>query len=279
MYSKRLIRKVVLSIVIFLFVIITAGCGSVKETTSIWNNNGIKIDGDISDWQNSLVSIPDKKFAVGFKNDDKFLYVSLITDDRMKIMQMLRNGFITWFTPDGKNDKTFGVKFPMSNKDMKDEQLNNINRENFLLDNRDNMEKQLTKLIIQQKELEIINKEKFPLSLMPLANKEGIRAKLGYTENNFVYELQVPLKTDENYTYQIDTTPGGKVNIRFETEQIDSENIRNAMKERGTMQRGEGDIPSAQREGTGRMRQSSAGFQKLEPINYSFDVILQQPPK
>jgi len=278
MYSKILIRKVVLSIVIFLFVIITAGCGSVKETTSIWNNNGIKIDGDISDWQNSLVSIPDKKFAVGFKNDDQFLYVSLITDDRMKIMQMLRNGFITWFTPDGKNDKTFGVKFPMSNKDMKDEQLNNINRENFLLDNRDNMEKQLTKLIIQQKELEIINKEKFPLSLMPLANKEGIRAKLGYTENNFVYELQVPLKTDENYTYQIGTTPGGKVNIRFETEQIDSENIRNAMKERGTMQRGEGDIPSAQREGTGRMRQGSAGFQKLEPINYSFDVILQQQP-
>jgi len=277
MYSKKLIRIVVLSIAIFLFVI--AGCSSVKETTSFWNNYEIKIDGDISDWQNSLMSIPDKKFAVGFKNDDKFLYVSLITDDQMKIMQMLRNGFITWFTPDGKSDKTFGVKFPMSNNDLKEEQLNNMNRENFLLDKRDNLEKQFTQLINQQKELEIINKEKFPLSLMPLVNKEGIKAKLGYSENNFVYELQVPLKTDENYTYQIGTTPGGKVNIRFETEQIDSENIRNAMKERSSMQRGEGDIPSAQREGTGRMRQGSAGFQKQEPINYSFDVILQQQPK
>jgi len=279
MYSKGYIRKTGCIIATFLFIVVVASCSSVKETTSIWSSNEIKIDGDISDWQNSLVSIPDKKFAVGFKNDDKFLYVSLITDDRMKIMQMLRNGFITWFTPDGKSDKTFGVKFPLTNKDLKDEQFQSMNRENFQLDNRDNMEKQFTQLLILQKELEIINNDKFPLSMMYLENKEGIKAKLGYTENNFVYELQVPLKTGGNYTYQIATTPGGKVTIRFETEKIDSENIRNTMKERSSMPTGDGEIPSAQRKGSGRMQPGMRGFQKLEPINYSVDVILQQPPK
>ncbi|NJD21338.1 MAG: hypothetical protein FIA82_01530 [Melioribacter sp.] len=276
MYSKGYIRKTGCTIAVFLFIIVAASCSSVKETTSIWSSNEIKIDGDISDWQNSLASIPDKKFAVGFKNDDKFLYVSLITDDRMKIMQMLRNGFITWFTPDGKSDKTFGVKFPLSNKDLKDEQIQNMNRENF---QPDNMEKQFAQLLIRQKELEIINNDKFPLSLMYLENKEGIKAKLGYTENNFVYELQVPLKAGGNYTYQIAATPGGKVTIRFETEKIDSENIRNTMKERSSMPAGDGEIPSAQRKGSGRMQPGMRGFQKLEPINYSFDVVLQQPPK
>ncbi len=278
MYSKKLARKIVISISIFLFVIVN-GCSSVKETASSWRNNEIKIDGDISDWQNSLVSIPDKKLAVGFKNDDKFLYISLITDDRVKVMQMLRGGFITWFIPNGRSDKTFGVKFPLANKDLLSEELNNMNRETFQQENRGNMEKQLSRLLIQQKEFEVINKDKFPLSLMYLENKEGIKVKLGYTENNFVYELQVPLISGENYTYTIKAAPGEKVNIRFETEQFDSENIRNAIKERGTMQRGEGDIPSAQREGSGRMRQGMPGFQKLDPINYSFDVILQQSPK
>ena len=79
MYSIRHIRRIGFSIAIFLFVIVAAGCSSVKETTSNWRNNEIKIDGDISDWQNTLQSISDKKFAVGFKNDDKFLYT--VTND------------------------------------------------------------------------------------------------------------------------------------------------------------------------------------------------------
>ena len=274
--KSQLLKKIKISLTMIFIIILSLSCSGGKEIVGNWRTQEIKIDGDISDWQNSLVSIPDKKFAVGFKNDDKFLYVSLITDDRMKIMQMLRNGFITWFTPDGKSDKTFGVKFPLSNKDLKDEQFHNMNRENFQLDN---MEKQFAQLLIRQKELEIINNDKFPLSLMYLENKEGIKAKLGYAENNFVYELQVPLKAGGNYTYQIATTPGGKVTIRFETEKIDSENIRNTMKERSSMPTGDGEIPSAQRKGSGRMQPGMRGFQKLEPINYSFDVVLQQPPK
>lgn len=86
MYSKISIRKIGFSI--FLFVIVADGCSGVKETTGSWRNNEIKIDGDISDWQNTLESVPDKKFAVGFKNDDKFLYISLITGDRMKITHL-----------------------------------------------------------------------------------------------------------------------------------------------------------------------------------------------
>ncbi|OGU98055.1 MAG: hypothetical protein A3J84_06245 [Ignavibacteria bacterium RIFOXYA2_FULL_37_17] len=270
------IKKTRLSIILFILVI--SGCGSVKETTSVWKDNEIKIDGDISDWQNALISIPDKKFAVGFKNDDKFLYISLITDDRMKIMQMLREGFITWVTPNEGDGKTFGVKFPLSNKDMEGEQLQSMNREPFQRDNRDNMEKQFVRLLNRQNELEIINKDKFPLSLMPLENKEGIKVKLGYTANNFVYELQIPLTTGENYSFPVNAAPGGKVSIRFETEKMDLENSRGAMREGGAAPRSGGQMPGGQR-GAGRMGQGMPGLQNSEPINYSFDVILQLPAK
>ena len=279
MYLKRYIRMIGLSISIFLFVIVAAGCSGAKETTSNWRTNEIKIDGDISDWQNTLESIPDKKFAVGFKNDDKFLYISLITDDRAKIMQMLRTGFITWFTPFGGNGKTFGIKFPLSNKDFEGEQSQSMNKENFQRGNGDNMEKQFIQLLNQQTELEIINKDKFPLNLLSLENQEGIKVKLGYYANNFVYELQVPLSGNGKYSFPVEAAPGEKVNIRFETEKIDLENSRGSIRESESMPRGGGQMRGGGQRGGGRMRQGMSGSQNSEPINYSFDVVLQQPPK
>jgi hypothetical protein len=274
MYSKGYIRRIGFPISIFLFVIIAAGCSSVKETTSSWRNNEIKIDGDISDWQNTLESIPDKKFAVGFKNDNNFLYICLITDDRMKIMQMFRNGFITWLTPNGDDEKKLGIKFPISNKEIGVAQFQGMNREMIPSEN---IEKIITQLLNEQKEFKIINKDKFPLNLFSLENTEGIKLGLGYKANNFVYELQIPLASS-NYPTKINSFPGDKINVRFETEKTEFENAIGRMPESGVTPRGGGQMPSGQR-GSGRMKQGMPGLQKPEPINYSFDVILQQPPK
>ncbi len=275
MYSKRSIRRIGLSISIFLFVIVAAGCSSVKETTSSWRNNEIKIDGNISDWQNTLEGIPDKKFAVGFKNDDKFLYISLITDDRAKIMQMLRAGFIAWLTPNGDDDKKFGIKFPLSNKEIGAAQFQGMNREMILPEN---TEKIITQLLNEQKEFKIINKDKFPLNLLSLENTEGIKLGLGYKANNFVYELQIPLASS-NYPTKINSFPGDKINVRFETEKTEFENAFGRMPESEVTPRGGTQMPGGGQRGSGRMGQGMPGLQKPEPINYSFDVILQQPPK
>lgn len=274
MYSKRYIRRIRFSIAIFLFVIVVPGCSSVKETTSSWRNNEIKIDGDILDWQNTLEAIPDKKFAVGFKNDDKFLYISLITDDRMKIMQMFRNGFTIWLTPYGDNDKKFGIKFPLSNKENGAAQFQDMNREMIPPEN---IEKIITKLLSEQKEFKIINKDKFPLNLFSLENTEGIKLALGYKANNFVYELQIPLAAS-NYPTKINSLPGDKVIVYFETEKSEFENTIGRAPESEVTQRGGTQMPgSGQRSGRG-MESKMPGNFKQEPIDYSFNVFLQKQP-
>ncbi len=270
MCSKGFIGKIGFSIAIFLTVIVVVGCSSVKETTSNWRNNEIKIDGDISDWQNTLEAIPDKNFAVGLKNDDKFLYISFITDDRMKIMQMFRNGFITWLTPNGDNGKKFGIKFPLSNKEKGTTQFHDVNREMIP---QENIEKIITKLLNEQKEFKIINKDKFPLNLFFLENTEGIKLALGYKANNFVYELQIPLASS-NYSTKINSLPGDKVIVYFETEKSEFENTN------GRAPESDGQMPGGQRgggqRGGGRMRQGVPGLQNSEPIDYSFNVLLQK---
>jgi len=277
--SKGFVTKLIRAFPIMIFIIIVTGCSSVKETTSNWKNNEIKIDGDISDWQNSLEAIPDKNFAVGFKNDDKFLYISLITDDRMKIMQMFRNGFITWLTPNGDNDKKFGIKFPFSNKENDAVQSQDMKREMFPPEN---VEKIITRLLNEQKEFKIINKDKFPLNLLSLENTEGIKLALGYKANNFVYELQIPLASS-NHPTKINSLPGGKVIVYFETEKSEFENTNGRAPESDVTPRGGNQMPGGGQRGSGqrgggRMRQGTQGLQNSEPIDYSFNVLLQKQP-
>lgn len=272
MCYKGSIGKISFSIAIFLSVIVAISCSSLKETTSSWRNNEIKIDGDISDWQNTLEAIPDKKFAVGFKNDDKFLYISLITDDRMKIMQMFRNGFITWLTPNGDNDKKFGIKFPLSNKENGAAQFQEMNREMIMPEN---IEKIITKLLNEQKEFKIINKDKFPLNLFSLENTEGIKLALGYKANNFVYELKIPLASS-NYSTKINSLPGDKVIVYFETEKSEFENTIGRAPESEVTQRGGNQMPGGGQRNRRGMESRTPGNFKLEPIDYSFNVLLQK---
>jgi len=269
------IRKIGFIISLSLFVVAAAGCGSVKETTSNWTNNEIKIDGNILDWQGQLETVPDKKFAVGFKNDNNFLYISLITDDRMKIMQLFRNGFITWLIPDGNEDKKFGIKFPLSNKDINLPQPQGMNREMMPMENNENI---IAKLLNEQKEFEIINKDKFPLNLLSIENTEGIKLGLGYKANNFVYELRIPLAASK-YQTKINSSSGDKLVIHFETEKAEFENGMGRRPENGGMPRGGGQMPGGSHRGGSGAGQMRQGISKPEPIDYSFTIILQKQPK
>jgi hypothetical protein len=52
------------------------------------------------------------KFLFLFSNDDKNLYIDLITDDKAAIQKIMRYGLTTWFNPAGKHKKTLGIQFP-----------------------------------------------------------------------------------------------------------------------------------------------------------------------
>jgi hypothetical protein len=52
------------------------------------------------------------KFLFLFSNDEKNLYIDLITDDKSGIQKIMRYGLTTWFNPAGKHKKTLGIQFP-----------------------------------------------------------------------------------------------------------------------------------------------------------------------
>ena len=138
---------------LFIIVFSLSGCSSTAELQSGWDAGAVKIDGNISDWENGLHPVKDEGVSLGFKNDDKYLYICLVTNDRAKIMQMMRAGFIVWFTPQSGNPETFGIKYPMPPSLLGKDERESFNKELYQRGSRDNV---FDKMLKEKKELQII---------------------------------------------------------------------------------------------------------------------------
>lgn len=263
---KNIFVLLLASIIVMLF----SSCGGSSGVPINYRTTEITIDGKSSEWGTELKQIADQKIWLGTTNDDKFLYLCLVTEDRFKAMQMMRNGLITWFIPKNNSDAAFGIKYPMPNKMPRREEFQNIGKEMF---QPENLTKLVDMFLEKQNEFQVLNKDKFSLSLLPLENKEGIKLKIGYTENKFVYEMKIPFAVHEDYTFQIAALPGEDVQIKFETEQ-------NVMQGRsGGMMQGGGQM-GGNRSGGGQMRGNFPGaglMQSFEPLNYSETIKLALP--
>jgi hypothetical protein len=265
------IRNLFLQIISITSLLMLSACSSAKLEQNSWKPATISIDGNSSEWQNHLKQVSDQKVWLATANDEKYFYICLVLEERAKIMQMMRAGFTTWFIPSKNEENTFGIKYPLSNKALPREQVQNMTREMF---QQGGIEKLAAMFIEKQKEIQILNGEKYSLSLLPLENSDGIRAKLGYTEGKLVYELQVPLAVHDDYAFQIAALPGENVKIKFETEAMDL----SAMRSGG----GEG-MPSGSSGQMGGIRQGRSGgagggrFSIPEPFNYAVEVKLALP--
>ena len=257
-----------------LSLVFLSGCGGEQQLLSNWTNQQIKIDGETSDWQNNLNYLKDENVALGFKNDNKFVYVCLTTNDFTKVFPMLRGGFITWFEPEN-GGKTIGVKFPINNISNTDK----VPSSSEEIYNRRNPGEFINRMLERQNELQILNEDKLILTDMPIKNKEGIEAKLGYNSDRFVYELKVPL-SDSNYAYKLSANPGGKLKIRFETEQPDWKNINREREGGMRMSGGEegerSEFGGERPEGGRRFGMRNGSRDSFEPLNFSVEVTLKK---
>ena len=251
-----------------------SGCSGDKELLSNWTNQQIKIDGETSDWQNNLEYLKDDNVALGFKNDNNFLYICLATNDFTKVFPMFRGGFITWFEPENSG-KTIGIKYPMHNISNNNEQVPNSSEEIY---NRRNPGEFINRMLARQNEMQILNEDKLPLTDIPIENKEGIEAKLGYHSDRFIYELKIPLN-DNKYAYKISALPGEKIKIKFETEEPERKNFGGG-REGDMSMRGEGGEKSGfggeRPEGGRRFGMRNGNRGSFEPLNFSVEVTLKK---
>lgn len=200
---------------------ILAGCGSSLKMNSGWRDREIAIDGQQQEWQDAMTFVEKKNVAVGFINDEEYLYVRMTTTNRDIERQLMARGFTIWFDADGGKDKKFGIKFPIGMFEM-GMMMRGRDRGEDVESMRENFEKSLTDLEI------IMPGEKEPMR-MRTTEAKGIEVKIGVPQENLVYELKVPLHKDDAHPYAIEAKAGKPIGVGFETAEIDFNKMREQM--------------------------------------------------
>jgi hypothetical protein len=256
---------------IFFLLLFFYGCSSVPEVVSTKNNNEITIDGKQDDWGNSFIPIKDENVAVGFRNDGENLYICFITSDNQKIVKIMSSGLTIWLYPSNSKD-VLGIEYPVK-KTYEEMHLakedNNTNSEDI--------NGRLQRLLSIQNELIIVDENNIGIySALPDAEK-GFKAKIGFSMNQFVYELKVPLSGNKDFSQiQFKANPGDNIRVKFETGKM--ENMRSNNNEQGS-EVGEGGrhgMGGGRGSGMGRggNRNSGNSGRNTSPLNYEFKVKL-----
>ena len=213
-----------LSLVFAALAFTLTGCGD-QNISSKWRTQNLTIDGNDSDWGNSLTFYDKLNALVGVENDDKFLYLCLVTTDQQLQSKILRMGLTVWFDKTGNNDKKFGIKFPLG--------FSGMNRQNFTGERfnpeqsqRPNPQEINDRILKNQTDMEFVGAKNEEVRL-PVAQLKGVELKLGLKDGRFVYEMRVPLSHAGGYDYAISADTGSVVSVGLETGKMNFDRSEN----------------------------------------------------
>ena len=193
--------------VIFLLGILS--CDNLK-LDSKWRTRDLVIDGNYDDWEGALSYSEDKGATLGFINDDRNLYMCLMSADRGVVMRALSAGFLVEIDGSGKKDEELGIRFPVGGKVFSPDKPGREHEPGMR--DKGAMQESLEK----QSDLFLISGGKPRLFQVSDLNKLGMAIKLGQYMGRFVYEMQIPLEKSESHPYAVNAVPGRPVKIKFE---------------------------------------------------------------
>jgi hypothetical protein len=188
-----------------------SGC-STLQLESTWKDRDITMDGKGGDWLGAKYYFEESAVSMGLINDQKYLYVSMMTENPMIRAQIMRQGLTVWLDPKGGKNKSFGIKFPLGIKGEEQEGAKMAPQEMM-----DEMarEKMMQKFQEMMTELEVLGSDEEVMAKMDIEDAQGIEVKMRNTAGTFVYELKVPLASGEEYPFAIGVEPGNVIGVGF----------------------------------------------------------------
>lgn len=260
-----------LSLVLFLSLIILAGCSKKLELNSDWLNREITVDGKSDDWLGAMYYFEDENISIGLLNDENFMYICMVAEDQLIRNQVMRQGFTLWFNPDGSKKKTFGIKFPIgmqaSGIPMR------IGFPTRMEEGERDPEQFWERFRESLTELEILGPGKDESKRMSVEEAKGIDIDVRSSTGMLVYELKVPLHRSEDNPYAIGAKAGNSVGIGLETPKLDWKMLRKRM---GSRMPGRGGMPGGPRmPGGGRGGMPGGGMRPQIPKGIKVWAIVQ----
>lgn len=218
-----------------------------------------------------LIPIKNENIAIGFRNDNDYLYIAMVTNDRNKIMKVLTGGLEIWLEPSDSDNK-IGIKYPERPDPSEIMKIREQRREM----QEGGKDAPPPNFLQTQNTLSIINEDGMVLKEFPIDGKT-YQAKVEMTRESFTYELRVPIGESQNVPDGLKAKSGETIAVEFITGNFMQDMQRRRDDGGMGMPHGEGDGRMGGRGpggqggpgGPGGMRPGNQG-----PLNYTFDVKL-----
>lgn len=199
-----------------------------NKIASQWREIEITIDGSSAEWSNSLSYLEKEKLSFGMKNDTSHLYLCLKFDPQIR-RQALMFGFTIWFDPAGKNNKTFGIRFPIG--------MQNVDGETEypmmppMMPSEAGPETVSEAMRQMLREIEVLGPDRDDRNRFAATSTFGVQFAASYSSSELVCELRVPLKRAKGRPYAVEADAGQAIGVGFEMGEFDREKMR--MRRRG----------------------------------------------
>ncbi len=220
---------------------VSVAAASKAKLISEWPKTPVVVDGKATEWP-TLVSIAkDVHFSIAVRNDDRTLYIALITNDGGTALQALNEGLIVWLDVEGGTKKRFGLHYPVGrqagaqggtrerypsgasqrgSQGQTDEQQGQDNRQaGGYIGPPPDSEAVWDRAMSdgRLKVAELLGPEKDQVRTLMLDASPSILARIGHAEGMMVYELAVPLAVSPDTPEGLGVRPGTIVGIGLET--------------------------------------------------------------
>lgn len=214
-------RFLIFSIALLSHIFLLVGCSSL-EVKSTWREREIAVDGKSDDWLGAMYYLEEENISFGLLNDEDYLYICMIAEDRFIRAQVMWQGLTLWFDPDGGKEKTFGIRFPLGRREKGEGRLMGMREERDQEEFLEAFEQSLT-------DLEILGPGKDLRKRIAVDEAKGIDITLKASTGVLVYELKVPLLHDEQHPYAVGAKAGDLIGIGIEIAKMDRDAIRERM--------------------------------------------------
>ncbi len=249
-------------LVMLLFVALQMGCRSVLRLESTWRSRDISIDGKSDDWMGLKYYFEDVSVSVGLINDDRHLYVSMMTENRLVMSQIMMQGLTLWLDPKGGKEKALGIKFPLGRQEGERKQEGGpVPPESTEMWNRENMTERFPEALT---ELAVLGPKEEVVEKLPVDDAKGIDVKLRVDAGLLTYEIRIPLFPSEEHPYAVGAKLGDTIGFGFESPKMAMQRPA-GMRDGGMRGGGRGGPPGGMGGGSpggmGGMRGGGKGFQ------------------
>jgi hypothetical protein len=219
------IKQSFIACAIGILMLCTVGCDE-QKLNSNWLDREIIIDAKSDDWLDTLYYFESKNLSIGFFNDESHLYVCMLAEHPMLQAQAVGQGFTIWFDPEGGKEKAFGIKFPIGMREAR-EQMDFMRTQEGGLD-REKMRQAFEESLA---DLEILGSGGAKQRI-PVEEAHGIEVKVRNETGLLVYELKIPLQSDEEHPYAVGANAGNAIGVGLEIPEIDKDEMKRVMEER-----------------------------------------------